>query len=77
MLFGHSIRLTILVIPILILFSVECSRDLLILGCSDISAEVEVEEEAGGEAEEEVLEDFIGVGKPYMLQRRLDYAFKK
>jgi hypothetical protein len=58
---------------------VECSRDLLILGCSDISAEVEAEEEAGGEEEEkeEVLEDFIGVGKPYMLQRRLDYAFKK
>jgi hypothetical protein len=76
-LFGHSILLTILVIPILILFLVECSGDLLILGCSDISAEVEAEEEAGGEVEEEVLEDFIGVGKPYMLQRRLDYAFKK
>jgi hypothetical protein len=48
---------------------------LLILGCSDISAEAEVGEE--GEEEEEVLEDFIGIGKPYMLQRRSDYAFKK
>jgi hypothetical protein len=57
------------------LLMVECSEDLLTLGCSDI--EVEVEAEVEGEEEEEDFEDFIGNGKQYELKRSLDYVIRK
>jgi hypothetical protein len=41
---------------------VECSEDLLILGCSDIEVEVEVEAEVEVEVEVGDLEDIIDYG---------------